>query len=275
MVRLFFISLLLCSISFAQDIERKIIVENGSYYYTTIHSENQLAVLHIGKVDAKVKDAERLIVPAGRHSDDPLIPFSWDLWKNELITVNFLQHPMNDRMEALKKFSLRMCEPYVDSMDFYSIIMKSTEMNPFANNEPYKYIRLETKILENFFFDGLQLNDSTYFHVVSNNKSISFWKCTKKTWSMGTEQLFDDTSYFTLIKQKKKLYLIHANGQIWNISFENGLMSEAGSRIPTDLKNVVLIEDRDNDQIFYIERSRFDTEMTIESLLKQRAIKLL
>ena len=62
-----------------QKIERKIIIKNNNFYYTTIDEEFQIATLHIGKTTDSLNAAKHYALPAGRNYDEPVNPFSWDV----------------------------------------------------------------------------------------------------------------------------------------------------------------------------------------------------
>ncbi|MBL0327944.1 MAG: hypothetical protein IPP64_00655 [Bacteroidetes bacterium] len=60
MQKTFFVSffIFLTSLLLGQSIERKIIIQNGNYFFTTIDDNNQLATLHTGKDTAAIRNAK-------------------------------------------------------------------------------------------------------------------------------------------------------------------------------------------------------------------------
>jgi hypothetical protein len=94
-MRTFFVSffILVAAKLSAQAIERKIIIENGNYFFTTIDDNNQLATLNTGKATDAIGDSKKLAMPAGRNYDDPVVPFSWDIEETSVFAISFLLHP--------------------------------------------------------------------------------------------------------------------------------------------------------------------------------------
>lgn len=125
----------------SQSIERKIIIQNGNYFFTTIDENNQLANLHTGKFTDSIKSAKKLAMPAGRNFDDPIIPFSWDVVDTNIFAISFLLHPLNDRNEAIKRMNISSLKERSKTLTPMELIMLSVEMNPFAYNDPYLFVR--------------------------------------------------------------------------------------------------------------------------------------
>ena len=158
-----------------QNIERKIIIENGKYYYTTIDEEFQIATVHIGKSTEALKEAKHFALPAGRNYDAPINPFSWDLNKGFIYAINFLVHPLNDRNEALKKIKLSSLQEWDSTVTSIKLLMQSVDQNMFALNDPYIFTTKRSNILTNFYFDGIAINDSSYCMVMTNNDELTVW----------------------------------------------------------------------------------------------------
>ncbi|MGZ4048179.1 MAG: hypothetical protein ACXVNN_02385, partial [Bacteroidia bacterium] len=203
----------------AQALERKIIIENKHFYYTTIDAEFQIATLHIGNVSEALKTGGNLALPAGRNYDDPINPFSWDVLKDDFYAVSFLNHPLNDRNEALKRVKISSLQEWDNNkVTVLSMIMKSIDLPPFAYNDPYLSTIKRSNTLNNFFYDGIAISDSSYYMVITNNGELSIWNYNGLAWKSSEIQKIPVDGFFTLFELKKHPYLILNNGQVYEIS---------------------------------------------------------
>lgn len=179
----FAVYLLSVSVS-AQNIERKIIIEKGVFYYATIHEEFQVATLHAGsyKANEPLKKALKYALPAGRSYSDPIIPFVWDVSGVYCFAINWAQHPMIDRNEAWKLFPIKQLQGWTDKVTPQNMLLQSAEYSPMTTNVPYQFVMKKSNTMKNFFFDALMLNDSTYCMAIGNNDEFSYWVYNGRSW---------------------------------------------------------------------------------------------
>lgn len=258
----------------AQELERKIIIENNQFYYTTIDSEFQVATLFTGLVTESMKSAKSFAIPAGRNYAEPIIPFSWDLCMGSFYGINFLSHPLNDRFEALKKFPIASLEMWSDKIKPIDLILKSVDQNMYTNNAPYQAVLAKSSILNDFFFDAIAANDSSYFVAICNDHFISIWNYDGKKWTHGQEQKFPFTGYFTLTKTNNKLFLITGQGQIYSIQ-NLDLTVVKNKSLSGALSDYTIVENRDEKSIYVFKNKDLNFSQPFDKLLSKKAIKLL
>ena len=125
----------------AQQVERKVIVENGQYYYVTIDEMHQIGTLYTGKYDQPLHQAKAFGLPAGRGISAQTNPLAWDLADTKMYAVNFLDHSLNDRNEAIKRFEISGLKEWGPNLRVEDLLMESAEKNMYVLNEPYLFIK--------------------------------------------------------------------------------------------------------------------------------------
>jgi hypothetical protein len=257
----------------AQKIERKIIIENNQYYYTTIDEEHQLATLHIGNCNETLIEGEKFALPAGRNFDAPIIPFSWDISNGFIYAINFLQHPLNDRNEALKKIKISTLREWDSTTSIINLLMTSVDYNTFTMNDPYLFTVKRSNVLSNFYFDGIMVNDSTYCMAISNNGELSVWTYSNATWTHSDPVPFQLDGYFTVFTFKNKVYLHFRHGFVYEVLLDkkNPLKSKKTGTAPVD---GILIDNRDKGSIEFIRSTNLNKDTPLNELIKENGITI-
>ena len=204
----------------AQIIERKIIIEKGNYFFTTIDDNNQLATLNTGKVNDAIRESKKLAMPAGRNYDNPIIPFAWDIVDTSVYAVSFLLHPLNDRNEAIKKISVASLKEWSSTVTPMALIMQSIESSPYAYNDPYLFITKRSNIISGFYFDAIYASDNSFTIAISNNGELSIWNYSGSSWNHSDVFQFPVDGYFSLFEKDKKTYLMLNSGVVCEASKE-------------------------------------------------------
>lgn len=271
MRKTFFVSffILFSIVVFSQSIERKIIIQNGNYFFTTIDENNQLATLHTGKYTDSIKSAKKLAMPAGRNFDDPIIPFSWDVVGTNIFAISFLLHPLNDRNEAIKRMNISSLKERSTTLTPMELIMLSVEMNPFAYNDPYLYVTRRSNILEGFFYDAISNSDGSYTMVITNNGELSVWNYKDKEWKHGEVIKFPVDGCFSLFEKNKKTYLILNSGVINEVS-TTGIVSTK-KNIGVSLKDGFLIINKDEKVVSFMKNTDLNQKTPLNELIAKKA----
>jgi hypothetical protein len=259
--------------SFSQTAERKIIVQNNSFFYTTIDDENQIGTLHTNGVSKSLKSAKKLALPAGRNYHRPLNPFSWDLRDNFMYAISFLDHPLNNKKEALKCFRLSSLQEWSDSITVMDMIMKSVDQNMFAYNEPYTFMKHQSNILNGFQFDGIVLYDSSYVMVIANNNQLSIWNYANKKWTHSEIQSFKIDGFFTLFEADKQLYIILNNGNLHKVSKEQVFPTPDKVTNRTLSENTVILN-RDKNTFQLIKNNELNMQVPFNELIEKKAVSI-
>ncbi|CAN5516245.1 hypothetical protein BH10BAC1_BH10BAC1_17690 [soil metagenome] len=275
MQKTFFVSffILFSCCLFSQAMERKIIIQNGNYFFTTIDEDNQLATLNTGKDTSSLKKAKRLIMPVGRNFDDPIIPFSWDVAGENVYAISFLLHPLNDRNEAIKRMSISSFAEWSPPVKPMELINTGVEMNPFAYNDPYLFVTRRSNMLNGFFYDAVALNDTSYTMAISNNGELSIWNYNGKEWKHSEIQKFPVDGFFSLFTYKNTIYLATNVGGLYEISTK-GIIAAKNKSVGCNLSKCTLIINKDEETVSYIKNSDIDYSTALNELLKKKAVRI-
>jgi hypothetical protein len=252
-----FICLFLKIIGISQNIERKIIVQNNSFFYTTIDQELQIGTLLTANWKQPLKTAKKLALPAGRSFNRSFNPFCWDISNSTMYAINFLNHPLNNKKEAIKSFPLSSLKEWSDSITPMDMIMKGTEMAGFAYNEPYTFTLHESNILNGFYFDGILLHDSSYEMVIVNNNRLSIWNYSNNKWSHSEIQSFTVDGFFNLLESNNQLYILLNNGNLHKVTPEK-VIATPEKITNKSLKDYTLVLNRDSKKVQLIKTSELD-----------------
>lgn len=274
MRKTFFVSffILFSSVVFSQSIERKIIIQNGNYFFTTIDENNQLATLHTGKFSDSLKASKKLAMPVGRNFDDPIVPFCWDVVDTNLYAISFLLHPLNDRNEAIKRINILSLKEWGKSPTPMELINLSVDMNPFAYNDPYLFVTRRSNMLEGFFYDAIATSTG-YTMAISNNGEISIWNYNGTEWKHGDVVKFPIDGYFSLFEKNKKTYLILNSGIIQEVS-TNGI-SPNKKDVGVKLKDGFLIANKDDNSVWFMKNEDLNQRIPLNELVTKKAKRIL
>lgn len=274
MQKTFFVSffILVSSVVFAQSIERKIIIQNGNYYFTTIDELTQLATLHTGKDTSKIKNAKKLAMPAGRNFDDPIIPFCWDVVDTSVYAISFLLHPLNDRNEAIKRMNINSLKEPSKAVTPMDLIMLSVDMNPYAYNDPYLFVTRRSNVLEGFFYDAISASKG-YTVAISNNGELSIWNYNGTEWKHGEVFKFPVNGYFSLFEKDKKSYLITNTCAVYEIVSEKLIPLKTDGM--TTLKEGILVINKDNKTVSFLKDNDLNQNTALNELIIKKSIDFL
>lgn len=259
--------------AWCQSIERKIIVENGLCYYTTIDPEFQIATLHIAAVDKPIKTAKEYAVPAGRNLNTPIIPFSWDLMGDDLFVINFMNNAQNNRRNALKRIPLKELHEWNDTLTISDVVVKSTETAPYTWFEPYSEVLEKSPILDHFFFDAVATADSSLCLAISNNRELSVWEFSNGKWKKGEDLSMQADDFFSLFQHNGRTYLVTSDGSLYAVQ-NNKLIMLADRKISQALDDGFLIINKTDRSISFLNKAKFDKQKSMMELLKLYATKI-
>ena len=257
----------------AQEIERKIIIKGDHFYYTTIDEELQLATLHTGNIAEPLKKTNVSALPSGRNYNDPIIPFCWDLADKNMFSINFITNAMNSRGKALKFFPLSSLSEFGDRQKALNTLEMSFEQNVLTYFEPYAFITDRSAILENFFFDGIALSDSSICIAMANRGELSIWKYENDKWEHSEIINLPIDNYFSLFTYKRNSYLILSSGQIYSVSTK-GITELPEKKLNVTLPEIVLLVNKNADTVQLIERKHMNSTIPFDELTQKYAIRI-
>jgi hypothetical protein len=149
------------------------------------------------------------------------------------------------------------------------MLMKSVEKRGFASNVPYLTTIEKSPILHNFFFDGIAMNDSTYFLAISNNGGFSLWIYNGKKWKNESTLEFPIEGFFSLFNYNGHLYVLLSNGNVHELAMNSISPAIKTSAIPAE---GFLILNRDKKQITFLLNSKLDNSVPINELIQKKSI---
>lgn len=266
-VLLFFVSK-----THGQNIERKIIIDNGQCYFTTVDPEFQIATLHVFAVDKPVKTAKEYAVPAGRNLNVPIIPFCWDLTGKDMFVINFMNNALNNRRNALKQIPLNTLKEWDDKLTVSDVVMKSTEVMPYTGFEPYSETTEKSPVLDHFFFDAISTSDSSLCLVISNNGEITVWEYSHNSWKKGEDLKMTVAGFFSLFEYKGRPYLITSDGNVFAVQ-NRRLIKLADKKISQSLSDGILIINKTDQTISFMDKAAFDRQKSLTEMIRLYAKK--
>jgi hypothetical protein len=261
--------------STAQEFERKIIIKDGVFHYVSVDENLQIGTLYKGAMDGLLKEAKAYAIPAGRGISAQTNPLAWDIDGDDMYAVNFMDHTMVDRYEAIKKFSLSDLKLWGANLNVDEFIMQSAEEPQYVFNEPYYFVKERSDYLNHFYFDGVMLAGN-YWMAVTNNEELMIWNNVNGTW-VRSEVIkgFKVDGPFSLMTVKASLFLITNDGKAYQLSIEQGATAVTFSADATfRLKDNVLIDNRDNNTLSYMNRSQFNYEKSMKDMINEMAVEI-
>lgn len=257
----------------AQTIERKIIIEKGMCYYTTIDPEFQIATLHVCSLDKPVKMGKAYAVPAGRNLNVPVIPFSWDLMGKDVFVINFMNNALNNRRNALKRIPMNTLKEWDDKLSISDVVMKSTETQPYTWFEPYSETTEKSPVLDHFFFDAISTSDSSLCLVISNNNELTVWEYNQNRWRKGEDLQVRSENFFSLFSYNERPYLVTSDGSLFAVQ-NNKLIKLADKKISQALSDGLLIINKMDHSISFLNTTTLDEQKSLSEIIKLHATNI-
>lgn len=264
---LILVSMFLPLSEWAQNIERKIIIDKDQCYFTTIDPEFQIATLHVVAIDKPLKTAKEYAIPAGRSLSTPVIPFSWDLSGQNLFAINFMNNALNNRRNAIKCIPLHSLIVWNDKLSISDVVMKSTEVMPYTRFEPYAYVTEKSNLLDHFFFDCIATSDSSLCLAISNNGELSIWEFRNNSWTKGEELKMVNDNFFSLFNDQHQTYLITSSGAVHAVQ-NNRLKKQPETSLNNSLADGILIIDKVNRRILFLENAKLNRQKSVAEIVK-------
>jgi hypothetical protein len=253
----------------AQSLERKIILSDGQLWFTTVNEDYQLASLYQLGTEVPFDQAKPLLLPAGRNITEDHNPFSWDLWEDEMMAINFLDHPMNDRNEAIKRINLQEVREFED-MEIIEYIMGSTRHYTWTLNDPYLYLIQENSYLKNFHFDAIWTKSGALHFLISNAGEARYWIFDQGKWTSSDPLLMGFEDFFSLFEYQSETYVLSQGGGLFKLSIDENPEIITMARPDFALQDKILVLDRDADRMYYLPQSVLEqSSLSFKELMEQ------
>lgn len=258
-------------LAFSQMPERKIIIEDSTFWFITINEENQLATLHTGNVDAPLNERDKHKVPGGRNLTEDFNPLAWDVMQGYLFWINFLDHPLNDRMEAIKRISVEELAQY-QKYKPRKLLMASADQYMLTYNRPYEETLLRSRHLKGFFFDMSILQNNISITITSND-TIRTWRYDGQQWKGGPVRPMPTTEYFSTVTFQDHLFMFQADGTA--LDMRRSTPTPFGKKLNTNvLKDGVLVINRDTEEVRFLTADPASSKMSLRELLSKSSFEI-
>lgn len=254
-------------------IERKIIIEDGQFYFFTVDDETQLATLYSGSVNQKLKGAKKRLFPIGREFTEPFNPLAFDIKANEFVGVNWMLNSMNGRYDAIKKISIKDWNKVRADWTNEDWGQVSFDMPIAAPNEPWERMLEVNNTLENCFFDLVKSNN--IIMGVCNQGQLWIKEYKGNYWKTRAEIKVPFTQYFTLInRQDGKIGILDANANYYQIDEQLNVLTliQKGDYV----KAQIVIIDKDKQENYLIAKEAIEAGIfnSLAQVIKESAVKL-
>lgn len=266
-------SLFLTTISApAQSIERKIVVEKSQFRYISIDAETQLAHLHTAAIRQKPAEADDHILPSGRNSEEPVNPFCFSLRGNELISVNWILHPLNSRYEAIRKTDLSQWWKARPDWHTEEWAEASFAQPMLAPNEPWQRMLEVNSILSDCYFD-LIAADKQLVMAICNQGQMRLFRWDGSVWSSSKAFAYTDKAAFSLLAQGDRLALWTAAGNLYRWEPKRNQLKCVRKGLK---KNLLIVEDLDHRKHYLLDPMALEaqTASSFESILNESGMEL-
>lgn len=252
----------------SQNPERKIIIEDGEYFYVTVDDNYQIGTLFRGSINRPITEGKSYALPAGRGMSAETNPLAWDVEDGSMYAISFLDHSLSDRNESIKKFSLSDLKQWGDEgVGIGEMIMESVDHHMYILNEPYLFIQSRSKYLHHFYFDAIYANGA-YWMAIGNNDELTIWKCTDTGWEHSEVFEFPISGPFSLIENGEQLTLRTSDTELFNVGLEQVTSAEL-AKPGVFLKDIVLVENRDENKNYYIKSGLLNPQRSMKELLDE------
>ncbi|GAA4448714.1 hypothetical protein [Rurimicrobium arvi] len=262
--------LALCLSAAAQQPERKVIVDNGRFFYFTVDEETQLAHMHSADTKRRFAEADDLLIPAGRSTEDPQNPLCFSLRGDQLITINWILNSNNSRYDAIRKIDLRNWRKSRPDWDIAAWAEASFVQPVIAPNEPWEQLLRDNNVLTGTYFD-LNAPDSNHLIMtVCNNRQLRVCRWDGLKWSVAAPIPCPFDTCFSVIYNNGSVALVDAYGSAYRYDAKRNQLKKLRKSTAT---TVVLVEDHDSGKTYLIPAQSLNSTnpRSFESVMQESA----
>jgi len=183
--------------------------------------------------------------------------------------VSFLDHPLNDRNEAIKRILFDQLTPWTQETRPEAVIMHSVDNNMYAFNDPYKFAISRSVYMDSFYFDAIAHNGS-YWMVIVHNGEWHSWNFADGNWQHSEVIKAEKSGYFSLFSFNEELKLLAGDGSIYKVSLK-GIQLEKEGRKDLHVDEGIVVEDRDNNEILLLDKAHLNKDVPFSQLINEFA----
>ena len=256
-----------------QECERKIIIENNIFHAVSIDQRYQIGTYHTGQVSDTLKTGMNYALPAGRSLGGNMMPLVWDMNSDLIFAISFLDHPLNDRMEAIKKIKKDSLQTWDKYRHPGEVILESVDNNIWTKNAPYSFMLKRNNQLDHLYFDAIFKNN-TYWYVITNGNEWYQWKYSENEWTRSEMKINEESGLFALNAIGNRIILTMQNGSVYEINGDKPKLI-AAPKNGFDLSKMILIENRDKNELSYVELTQVGLMKPLNEIINEFAKNLI
>ncbi|MBC8173535.1 MAG: hypothetical protein H7X71_06460 [Chitinophagales bacterium] len=270
MVRSFIIILFFiwCNNLFAQEkFDRRIIIENDTFYAVEINHETQLAKLFTGSINEPIDSAAVYALPAGsrRMVMNPF-PFAWDLYGDTLYCINYTAYAQNSHINSLKSIPVSTLEMYDPAEKPVKKLMQAAYANNKVQNLPLIKTYKKYIYMDDLYFD-LIVNKGVIYQFICVKNELTVWKYENMNWEQSEIIPFVTEGYFSVYAAGNSFRLLKSNGDVY--LYPDNILIPCGTACPRP-EDVILVENRKTNEVVTIQHHFFDdTSQSLTEILKK------
>lgn len=272
---LFFI-ILICSFNFSiaqSKIEKKILIQDGMFYFMTFDEISGMSTLHMGHVSNSIHQSQNYILPWSRHTESPEQVLMWDIIKDSFTCVNTIRHSQNDPFQNIKRVGLQQLDSLVlfaENKDLF--ILNGIDQNNYIRNVAHEFVLKEHKFLDSYYSD-LALGVDGDLYILNHVEGK--WRLQKgnEIFNVQLAQNITVENQPNLVRvQEKFVVLIGEN--VFELLLGATKELVFLQKIKTKLDDCILIINRDENTLSYMNSSFFDSNNSLAELIKLYSVSV-
>lgn len=267
-------ALLANSLSAQFRIDRKIIIENGQFYFFTINEETQLATMYTGSVNEKLNKAKKYPMPIGRELNDQFNPLSFDINNGVFIGINWILNSMNSRYESIKKINLKDWKKPHSEWTNEDWAQVSFDLPIAAPNEPWDKMLEANNVLNNTFFDLIQ-TDGKLIMALCNQDELRISEYYGEKWHHAPPIPVKFTHQFwTLQNAANQIGILDSDGNLYRYNKMKWILAEQ-----TQMKQIgdILVVDKDHNKTYTLSTQSIEANPfnNLNAIIKDSATEII
>lgn len=250
-------------------VERKIVIQDGRYYYFSIDEESQMSIVHTALLGQRIVNEQRMLFPLGRELSDPYHPLCFDIRGDELVGVNWILNSMNSRAEAIKKIRLKDWNKARPGWTIEDWAIASFDQPTLAINSPWLEMLEDNNVLDRAFFD-VAWQGGRLWMIVSNAGVLYLWSWQQGLWQrVALIRSIPSIEYASLVFSGATIALLTPDAQLYRI--DTSAAALVPQAISSDHQAQILVVDKDAQKNYLMPLALMEaaTRETMQQLLDQ------
>lgn len=259
--------IIVCIVSTVQaQFERRLIIEKDSFYAVEIDNATQLAKLYHGSMSDPLDKAVVYGLPAGtKRVNNHNIPFAWDIAGDTLYCINYTEYAQNSHIRSLKCIALKDLHIFDPAEKPMERLLQAAYANQRIWNMPLVQTYSQYTYMDDLYFD-LKFSDDVLYEIIHVKGGITVWAHNAEGWKHSETIPFHTLDYFSTFTYGNSMHIVSAAGDY----LDYPAMINMNPDVVTPLAGRIIVEDRNNGKVFFLDQSIFDDRSkTLEFILEQ------